>query len=401
MKAYPVQPLDLMQFINTKYHDPFIHEWLEFQDRPDPERLIGAVDRLAAAFPLLNCRYDEKSNVFLENGHRSGRDLVRIDDGADRTVLLTEALDAGQELIRLTLCRNALAITVSHMICDGNGFKQLLYLLCGLYNDGSAQAPGRLMARDFAQLTEGLTGRMAITLKMLLSMAGSYKSLPVYAAGGQEAAHVLERTIPGGTMSRVHRLAKEQGATLNDVFLTAYARALAKLYGREKINIPCTVDLRKYAKGATGVGNLTGTYNLNIRMKDGAGFGETLAEVSALMGKQKKTKNDLAGPMLLVSKYEKTTLEQFLRLYGGMQTSASADYTNLGILDDRQLVFDGAELKNAVGYSGLNKAPSFQVAVSSFRGETTITSLVRCGEAEKEKADRILDAIAGEIGAFS
>ena len=31
MKKYNVQPLDLMQFINTKYHEPFIHELLEFE----------------------------------------------------------------------------------------------------------------------------------------------------------------------------------------------------------------------------------------------------------------------------------------------------------------------------------------------------------------------------------
>lgn len=119
------------------------------------------------------------------------------------------------------------------------------------------------------------------------------------------------------------------------------------------------------------------------------------------MQKQKRTKNDIAGPLLLVSKYEKSSLEQFLNLYGGMETSASADYTNLGILDDKKLAFQGAVMKNAVGYSGLNKAPSFQIAVSTFRGETTVSSLVQCGEDEKKKVDRILDRIVTEITAFS
>lgn len=36
MKKYNAQPLDLMQFINTKYHDPFIHEWIEFEERTFP-----------------------------------------------------------------------------------------------------------------------------------------------------------------------------------------------------------------------------------------------------------------------------------------------------------------------------------------------------------------------------
>lgn len=223
----------------------------------------------------------------------------------------------------------------------------------------------------------------------------------MYAKTDHENSYVIERTLRQEVMSKVRNSAKQQGATLNDVFLTAYARALGKLYGLKKINIPCSVDLRKYAKAGTGIANLTGTYNLNIKMKDGAAFGETLADASAVMQKQKKTKNDLAGPMLLVSKYEKSTLEQFLKLYGGMETSASADYTNLGVLDDKKLVFDGTTVKNAVGYSGLNKAPSFQIAVSSFRGETTISSLVRCGKGEKEKADLILDTVVREIESFT
>ena len=110
-------------------------------------------------------------------------------------------------------------------------------------------------------------------------------------------------------MSKVHALEKKQGATLNDVFHTAYARAIGKRFDLEKINIPCTVDLRKYATGKTGIANLTGSYNFNIKFKNSENFGATLSTASAIMQKQKKTKNDIAGPMSLVSQYEKSTLE--------------------------------------------------------------------------------------------
>lgn len=401
MKKYNVQPLDLMQFINTKYHDPFIHELLEFEGELDTEKLIQAVDKLADVFPLLKCYYDKKSNTYIENEHCSGRDLLKIDDAADRDMLLTEVLDTDKKLVQLTFSKNILVITISHMICDGSGFKQLLYLLCDIYNGNGGEDLNYLMTREFSQLTAGLTGTAAITLKMLVSMMGNYKSVQVYNKNDDENIYVLERTIQHEIMSRVHDLAKKQGATLNDVFLTALARTLGKLNGLKKVNIPCTVDLRKYVKDRTGIANLTGTYNFNIKIKDGINFGEMLMDASAIMKKQKRTKNDIAGPMLLVSKYEKSTLEEFLRLYGGMDTSASTDYTNLGVLDDKKLVFDGAVLKNAIGYSVLNKAPCFQIAVSSFKGETTISSLVRCSKEEKEKADLILDTIVREIKSFS
>ncbi len=201
-------------------------------------------------------------------------------------------------------------------------------------------------------------------------------------------------------MDRVHAAAKEQGATLNDVFLTAYARAIYKLSGRSKVNIPCTVDLRKYAKGKTGIANLTGTYHLNVRIADDAPFRRTLAAASADMQRQKRTQNDLAGPRLLVSRYESSTLDAFLKLYGGMNTGAYTDYTNLGVLDAEQLQFMNSPVRTAVGYSGLNKAPCFQIAVSSFRGETTVATLIQCGESEKEKADGLLDAVISEVRLF-
>ena len=75
-----------------------------------------------------------------------------------------------------------------------------------------------------------------------------------------------------------------------------------------------------------------------------------------------------------------------------MDTSAFTDYTNLGVLDDKRLSFQGTTVKNAVGYSGLNKAPCFQIAVSS---------LFRCGENEKEKADQLMEAIVSELQTFA
>lgn len=53
------------------------------------------------------------------------------------------------------------------------------------------------------------------------------------------------------------------------------------------------------------------------------------------------------------------------------------------LMDDFR--FSGRRWKNAVGYSGLKKAPYYQAAVSSILGETTISSLFRCGKAKRNK----------------
>ena len=273
----------------------------------------------------------------------------------------------------------------------------MLYLLCDAYNGKFGSGHDYLMKRNFSQLTEGMTGRVRKTIKMLMAVAGNYRNKQIYSARKKRKSYVIEKTIPKEVMGNVHAAAKKQGATLNDVFLTAYARAICKMLKINKVNIPCTVDLRKYAKDKTGIANLTGTYNLNVKLKPGEVFGDTLSKVSANMQKQKKTCNDIVGPMLLVSKYEKSSLEKFLKLYGNMDTSAFTDYTNLGILDDKRLIFDGVTVKNAVGYSVLSKSPCFQLAVSSFKGETTFSCLFQCSETAQKEAERLVEYVVSEL----
>ena len=401
MNQYEAQPLDLMQFINTKYHEPFIHEWISFEGQLDPVRLKQSIHTLLDVFPILKCRYDSEKNLYVEREELTEVSLLRVSEEDNRTGFLTESLDMNEKLIQFTISKNNLYLTVSHLVCDGSGFKQLLYLFCEIYNDSFDGESGHLMNRDFSVLTSALKKQTGRTVKMLMAMMGNYKNKQIYEKNQTEIPYVIEKDIEKDTMKKAYTMAKACGATLNDVFLTAYARTLVKKLELDRVNIPCTVDLRKYAAGETGIANLTGTYNLNIKIKEGEAFRETLSKVTACMQKQKKTQNDIAGPMLLVSKYEKTSLADFLKLYGGMDTSAFTDYTNLGILDNKKLAFRGADIIKAVGFSGMSKAPYFQAAVSSFKGITTITSLFQCAESEKQKAETILDTMAAEIKMYA
>lgn len=401
MKKYPAQPLDLMQFINSPYHEPFIHEKIECTEPLRFERLTEAITELTDVFPILKCRYDIGENAFIENEHFSVEDLISA--GSDETDLknvLTESLDTDKVLIKFTLCGRYLIVTASHLICDGNGFKQLLYLFCGFYNGKDTGDCDSLMNRNFSEIFADC-GIKTSLLKMMAATLGGYKNQKIYEKSGSERVYIIERIIGHTAMSVVNNKAKAQGATLNDVFMTAYARAQHKLYGRRKVNVPCTSDLRKYTQRNTGIANLTGTLNLNLKMKEGDSFEKTLSDASAAMRKQKSSGNDIAGPSLLVDKYETTALEKFLKMYGGMRTSPFSDYSNLGVIDAKKLTFAGTQVVDAVGYGGLRKAPYFMLAVSSWQGATTFSSIVRCGETEKEKVERLFDVLTDEINTFA
>ncbi len=401
MKNFDVQPLDLMQFINTKYHEPFIHAVIEFDGEIDENRLAGAIKRLTSLFPLLRCVYNEKQNKYVENEHLQDGDFFKVVQNINKDEALTESLDMTKQLVLFTLSKNTLYITISHLLCDGIGFRDLLYLLCDLYNGKEKDDYSYLMNRDFSILTKNLKGKTAMTIKMLWSMMSGYKNKKVYDAEKTDQSCAIQKTIPSEIMDKVHTKAKSQSTTLNDVFLTAYARALNKLYGNNKVNLPCTVNLRRYAESECGIGNLGGNYNFNVKVKTHESFEKTLSKTHKFMQKQKSSKNDIAGPMLLVDKYNKSTLEKFLKLYGGLKTIEFTDYTNLGVLDANNLTFDGKEVKNAIMYSGLQKPPCFQIAVSSYKGATTLSILLNCSKSQKEKAQKIIETVAEEIISFA
>ncbi|MGN0805265.1 MAG: hypothetical protein ACI4MS_07775 [Candidatus Coproplasma sp.] len=400
MKKYKVQPLDLMQYINTKYHEPFIHFLIEFESLPDRDRLSDALEKLTTVFPLLKCRYNDKDNVFEEVDNFAVNNILSTDENHDKNALLTQSLYYNEKLVQFTFSDNTLIITISHLLCDGSGFKNLIYLLCDFYNGKCDDDYCYLMDRDFSVVSKNIKSTTSMTMKMLFSMLGNYKNEKVYEKSQDQSVFLTQRTIAAETMSIVHDYAKKLGSTLNDVFLTAYARALCKTSNRKKINIPCTVDLRKYSGCKSGIANLTGTYNLNTKIAVQENFMESLRNVTEKMTRQKATKNDVAGPYLLVSKYEKSSLDDFMKLYGGMDTSAYTDYTNLGKTDHNRLTFGDAVVKDAVGYGGLNKAPYFQIAVSTFKETTTVSSIFRCSEKEKTKADILLDNVIDEINSF-
>ena len=397
MRTYKAQPLDLMQYINTKYHEPFIHEKIVFKNSIDINHLKDAIDKLIDVFPILKCTYHFEDNTFLEN-EISADDLVVISKGRDDDIiLLTESLDLKKQFIKFTICDKTLYITISHLVTDGSGFKTLLYALCDIYN-GKEENYDFLMKRDIALLFKDV--KKPSMIKMLASVLKSYKNRPVYEKKDIESLYIVERILDAKVMKEVHRLAKENKATLNDVFMTAYAIAIKRLCKEDKINIPCNVDLRKYTRELMGSANLTGTLNLNIKIKKDMDFMSCLKETSRLMNKQKKSLNDIAGPMLLVKKYKKTSLEKFLKTYGSLNTSPFVDYTNLGIIDEKRLHFNDLEIINAISYSSVQKAPYFQIAISSFKGATTFSSIFLCGKEEKKKIDLLLDCVVEEIIQF-
>ena len=122
-----------------------------------------------------------------------------------------------------------LVIGMSHLLADGSGFLQYLYLLCHLYN--GRKLPYTLKnRRDIAYLLKevhisGPTEQTRNGKKVSLRPIRSYSTEKNY--------YCLKEIITSDELNIIRKMAKQYGATLNDVFISAYARILAK---QQRIN---------------------------------------------------------------------------------------------------------------------------------------------------------------------
>ena len=84
-----------------------------------------------------------------------------------------------------------------------------------------------------------------------------------------------------------------------------------------------------------------------------------------------------------------------------MKTSNYIEFTNLGVIDKDKIKFGNINAKKVIGYSCLNNSPFYQIALSSFDGSVTMSSLMRCSKENKMKIDKLFDEMSKIITGFS
>lgn len=200
-------------------------------------------------------------------------------------------------------------------------------------------------------------------------------------------------------LSAARRYGKSRGASINDLLLAAYARALRNWTGSAHIEVPCPVDLRKYKKDKKpcGLCNLTGNYRCAADIPSDEPFDETLQKISAQMSAQKKSTACLQGPAALNLVFRLLPLPVLSRLFPKIFKIPVVSYTNLGILDEQRLAFSGTEISDAFFVTAVKSAPYFQVSVSTWKGACTLSSAFYGTPEDEEKIRRFLNKIRQEL----
>lgn len=148
--------------------------------------------------------------------------------------------------LRITIYReerkDTVLIGMSHILTDGNGFLQYLYLLASLYN-GKSPAVHLQNKREIAPLLKNIH----VQPPTVQTRRGRYAAVPpLRPVSNGKNYFWLNCSITSDDLTALQAKAKKCGVSLNDVFMTAYVRVIARLQHINKVVIPCPADLRRF-----------------------------------------------------------------------------------------------------------------------------------------------------------
>jgi NRPS condensation-like uncharacterized protein len=396
-------------------NDHQLHCVLRFESAPDADLLKRAFLASIAAIPILGTHYLDGGRPHWTSiePDRCAEAFSRADTEAEFEDFLVARSDEDRgPQVRLCLLATgpgAVGLTLNHMICDGAAFKDYLYFLCGTYSAMAKDPTYRPPAIAGDRNIRAVLARFGIGARLRSLMArrggdnraGDHR-FPL-SEGGEARPFIVTRKLERERTAALRRYCHAHSATLNDAVLAAYYRCLARALGSGAgtlLSIPVMVDMRRFLGESaefTALTNLSSMVATELECRPAEGFADTLGRVKAEMDAKK-------GGEIGLNAFAK--LDLLFRLCGDRIANrairSNLEYpqicmTNLGILDEARLSFGGLRPSDAFVCGSIKYRPYFQVAMSSYAGEVTLSVNLYGGAGDRERIVAFLDGIAAEL----
>jgi len=383
-----------LDFVETSHREiiyPLITCRMNYDGQLDVKQMLDAVQKSSIIIPEILYVYDYGRGGFVDTG-LTAENVVQV--GVDR---FEEGWkwDVGKSTqLKILVNNGELIIGVSHILCDGKGFLQYLYLLASLYN-GAEPDRALINQRDILSLLTGNAVGPATEQEKYnkaapaLSLRAEHKAVTYYCLTSQISAE---------NMAVIHRKAKDRGVTLNDVFLTAYARVLAGLLQTDTIVLPCPADLRQfYNERKLTVANMTGMFKIAVEGVLSHTFDAALAQVSLEVHLQKERRRCFAGIRALRLINNKLPSYLINRILKKGYSIFPISYTNIGEIDNQHLTFNNITITNCFVTGTYRYPPDFQIAISTFKGVCSLNCTLLGDNERMKQGQQILDLVKREL----
>lgn len=330
-------------------------------------------------------------------------------------------------MIRLIRSKDydTLCIKINHMCTDGGGVKEYIQLLSSIYTTldkdfgvfipiprvGGRKDQDKMFRELGISNPETQWNPEKITPK-------SVWTFPLWHGGTNIPRYAVKR-LPYGKLDLLSKYAKERGATINDLLLTAYYRAMFEIsnppYGIP-MDITTTVDLRRYLPDhkTEAIRNFSAGFITRIPRIKSETFDNTLSRVKLQVDKIKKENpgihNAIGGEQIEkmnffhINSYFRDAykINEFLSLvfpalYGNI---CLPGLSNLGYISKPLIMFGDTAVTDAYVLPPAVRAPGFLLLVSSYNGILTLSTGYYKNAVRRKDVDRVLNGIEKELTAI-
>jgi NRPS condensation-like uncharacterized protein len=387
----------------------------------DPERLARAVRLSMDAQPILGCsfRTDESKAYWLRLPALDEASVFSVvqtadPDGAMDSFQADEIADEGPQAKAVLLRASGadhLGIKVSHVLADGQAAKQYAYLLADIYSRLGAD-PGYTPRPDLGHRPTGrdVWDRLSAEQRREARKAKSWANPTwVMPAKGESGRGLTYRAASLGpeAFSAVKAHGRLREATVNDMMLAAVFRACVEQFDPPvgtPLSLMCTADLRRYLPDPEHlpISNISISGSLDIERVDGESFDGTLRRVRERMVVWSKTcygaapaasAERLAG---LGYRVTKALLSLTFRT-AGRSGKTYPWFTNIGIIDESRLSFDGHVPSSGHMYGPAAMGASIVPVVSTYRDTLTVCMGFCEQDCDVSLVDGVLQSVLDEL----
>ena len=376
---------DKTQFFLSKFYDRMMHYAIFYDGKIDIDILRASIKYVVDRVPVLHSQY--RPNPILPywkiRTDYEAAELLEVEEVEDLEeatyAFLKGSISHKSKLqirAKVFTCKNkcSFATLVNHQCFDGADYKYVMFKIVEFYNafkkSGSFDSVEiKQGTRHLSQIYENMEPNAAKKAKGLYNNASKtgIKEKFRFTDDKDVEKRFITKMMDPELFEAIKAKGKKEGASLNDLLLAAYFRALIKEIGATNttpINITSMMDLRRHMLNRDTVGCTNMTAFMPCKLADGIGenIHETLFRVLEQTKKQKA--DDVAGlygiPLLGLA-YKLFLLDciaTFAIRLG--YDNPLIQMSNLGLIKGDYVNFDGCLMYDCFMTGAVKYKPYFQ-----------------------------------------
>jgi len=369
--------------------DLYIHVIIDLPPKIELHKLRKAISLVAAQEPVISSRYIREGNrAYWQFENSPEWDIEEVFPGDDRYHYSPELITRPSHpesyfpiSIRLIHFRekDRLHVRLSHILTDAGGSREFIYNLATAYRKILTQPDARadtciLKNRQFSGFKKcfktfpfGSLLSGFIFDKISLLMPADYFKIPMRMYANSDR-NIVSLHIGSDRLFRLKKCGKKMNATLNDIFLAAFSRALSNYFHSaantgKQFGIIVTSDMRRYISSKNFLSNLISWRILKLGRLPLGKQNDFLNDVARITRRWKKSLAGLGNflfNMAFLRCNDYRSVRFLVKTFVNLNPTTKVcriGFTNLGLLVRNKIDFGGGPCFNAYMYPPVGIPP--------------------------------------------